>query len=539
MDSTDSSNDQQQASSRQRPGSACAECRRRKLRCDGKQPQCENCFLAGVACVMSPPSSRRGPKKGHLKTLQTRISNLENQLLRQGNGQITDIPSIDGSETVDMLVHAFQAPLPVNNGLPQPVDLTPPGDPLVISPFGVAPGEALEAISDVLRADLDQLYFDRVHSFVPILHQQSYLLWTKDFIKTEARRCLQYAMWAMVASMSAQLEHLREPLYRSALRLLESLKDVSVEFYQIEHVQAWLMVSIYEFTRLTYDRGWMSAGQCFRLVQLMKLHEIDNAETTAEPEGWIRTEEKRRVFWMAYVLDCFISMRSDYPLTFNERIIMTRLPANEHAFQTGQLNEPSDFLSEAVDSEASNLAPFTGSIILATLCGRSLSHRQQTTVEQIYSGVSDGFWERHQWLDSILTEKAEAIATNCPVSSTWPVDPVHLFNNLLAQSSILYHCRALESVVGSAEGNQTLIIGSRQRALSAAEEIVRLAKMLSELSYFKVHPLAPLPVVLCAEFFMKNQDLDATTDLQLQEILHTLQTLANISNLSQAWNMEV
>ncbi len=98
---------------RQRPGSACEECRRRKLRCDGKQPQCENCFESGVQCITIYPRSQRGPKRGHMKALQTRMgmfwssaitvrlmrsvpATLEQRLLeQQQNGPVLSLPVPD------------------------------------------------------------------------------------------------------------------------------------------------------------------------------------------------------------------------------------------------------------------------------------------------------------------------------------------------------------------------------------------------------------------------------------------------------------
>ncbi len=58
---------------RQRPGSACQECRRRKLRCDGQQPQCEACFQSGAQCVPVATHAQRGPKRGHVKALENRL----------------------------------------------------------------------------------------------------------------------------------------------------------------------------------------------------------------------------------------------------------------------------------------------------------------------------------------------------------------------------------------------------------------------------------------------------------------------------------
>lgn len=59
--------------SRQRPGSACEECRRRKVRCDRRRPQCQVCFETGIDCKISTTRLPRGPRKGQLRTLRTRI----------------------------------------------------------------------------------------------------------------------------------------------------------------------------------------------------------------------------------------------------------------------------------------------------------------------------------------------------------------------------------------------------------------------------------------------------------------------------------
>ena len=136
-------------------------------------------------------------------------------------------------------------------------------------------------------------------------------------------------MWTLASSLSAQLQHIRDSLYeytRKLLDLLES-RDNSTELNDIEHVQARVLLVIYDFMQTNHQRGWMSAGRCFRLLQLMKLYEVDTPENVAkrnnavDPESWIKTEERRRTFWMAYSLDRFISLRQEWPLTLNEQVV--------------------------------------------------------------------------------------------------------------------------------------------------------------------------------------------------------------------------
>ncbi|CAG8908988.1 unnamed protein product [Penicillium egyptiacum] len=65
---------------RQQNGLACEECRSRKLKCDMAEPHCGTCYNLGVTCITNPLRRPRGPRKGHVKTLKSRIATLERQL---------------------------------------------------------------------------------------------------------------------------------------------------------------------------------------------------------------------------------------------------------------------------------------------------------------------------------------------------------------------------------------------------------------------------------------------------------------------------
>ncbi|KAL2847837.1 hypothetical protein BJY01DRAFT_246604 [Aspergillus pseudoustus] len=541
-------------SSRKPPGSACAECRRRKLRCDGAQPQCENCFMSGASCVVTPPTARRGPKKGHIKTLQARIANLESRLNGAASGEIPEeVAGNDSDHQLFQPLEDIHLPAPVfisPADLPMPPITSPDLGPLnAMPPWDISVTLPGVEISDLIKDDLDQLFFDRVYIFAPMLHRSRYLAWSRGPSKSPVRQGLQYAMWAMAASMSAQLEHLRDFLYQQAVQMLESPDARDLEAgadgcCQLENVQAWLMVAFYEFSRLTYDRGWMSAGKCFRLVQLLHLHEVDRSERADTSADLVpdETEEKRRVFWAAYVLDRLISIRADHPLTFFEPLIVTRLPASEDAFQTRHVAEPSGFLSDIFASQETQARSATHDcIILATLCGRTLSHRQQTAAEHSCDGLSDAFLERHQSLDALLTRTARSIEKASEFSAgKYQNEPMSLFNTIVAQAAVLHHRWTLETVVGQSDTTfQPMVLQCRQQALSSALELVRLARLVSQLSYFKIHPFMPLPLILCAEFLRMHQATDPSASLPLQEILRILEGLTSISNFRQAWKIEL
>jgi hypothetical protein len=170
-----------------------------------------------------------------------------------------------------------------------------------------------------------------------MLHQGRYLTWSQQCYKTKPHSGLQAAMWALAAAASAHLQHMRESLYlcaRSKLEALDNQLDCASSG-SLQSAQAWLLLTHYEFRYMNYSRAWITAGRAFRIIQLMKLHEIDRFHTTALDlafnEPWAEIEEKRRTFWLAYCLDRFLNISDQLPLTLREEPVRM-----SHSFQFPQ-----------------------------------------------------------------------------------------------------------------------------------------------------------------------------------------------------------
>ncbi|KAE8395556.1 fungal-specific transcription factor domain-containing protein [Aspergillus alliaceus] len=397
-------------------------------------------------------------------------------------------------------------------------------------------------VSDLMRADLDQLYFDRVHPFAPILQRWRYHVWAKHPKKSEAQMCLQYAMWTVAASLSAHFQSLRDNLYQETRRTLDAmdLNSPTNGILAIEQAQAWVLVSIYEYMQLSPNQAWMSAGRCCRLVLGMRLYEIDDPNSPLtmardqEPSliDWTGLEEQRRTFWMAYSLDRFISFHNGLPYTLDEELIATRLPAPDEDFQAGHpaatLFLPDVMTRGASNDSSNNLSSFSECIILATICGRALSHRQKVAVEQINGDVVDAFWTRHQWLHEMLTYRIQVL------SASVQVDPMLIFARIVAQTLVLFLHSVLESITWKTGEHFLGILEYERLCVMAAHEVVNLVKLQGQLGYFKVHPLTPIPIMMCTEFFTAHAYLDNSFDIMLQELLECLQDLDRVKNLSQS-----
>jgi hypothetical protein len=132
-------------------------------------------------------------------------------------------------------------------------------------------------------------------------------------------------MWTIAASTSSQFRHVQDELYANARRILDTLElDPSMgDYIRVEYLQACTLLFIYELMHVNYRQGWMSAGKLFRSAILQKLHTVDGRDEVSVNSSLtvIEVEERRRVFWMLFVIDSFVSLMDQLPLTFNQHIV--------------------------------------------------------------------------------------------------------------------------------------------------------------------------------------------------------------------------
>lgn len=142
-------------------------------------------------------------------------------------------------------------------------------------------------------------------------------------------------MWTLASSLSSQFYVQCCKLYAKTRQLLHELEgEEPCHQISLEQTQAWALLSIYELTCQDFHRGMMSAGRALRLIQMMRLYELDMARTphtmqldqyqrplTPGQEDWVDIETKRRTFWLAYLIDRFTSMVDGLHMFFDERLV--------------------------------------------------------------------------------------------------------------------------------------------------------------------------------------------------------------------------
>ncbi|KAI1736437.1 fungal-specific transcription factor domain-containing protein [Xylaria scruposa] len=555
--------------SRQKPGAACEQCRRKKVRCDRQRPQCGFCRASGVECHVTALRPARGPKTGYLKSLQERIASLEEELLRSRQGEHGPTPmdpvndfSPNGDKTWDFESDQndwnFQAMLSAGTEScatsvePGPCTVPPTllqyTDDIISDDVGdnvglpdiIQSGALIEAqdifaglhISTAMQADLDQLYFDRLHGCMPILNQRRYLFEAKQPGKSAAQLCLRYAVWTLASSTSVQYQGLRDPLYRNTRRSLEGLdmRTSSSQETDLEQVQAWLILATHEFMCVNFHRAWSTLGRAFRTIQLREFQDTDALDMVAEQTDPIATEMKRRTFWMAYCLDRFFSLRNGDHMTFGDQNL-TRLPAPETDFQHGRPN-CMGFLQDALTMGdfGPSRSPFVECILVAALSGRVLSHRHFCVGVTKNQDASQSCWERHERIGATLSRRIELFCGSYP-PNLQESDPMLIFVNMMWQSAVLYHDRLTMLKLSQSDVRDTDLAESHLRASAAVAEMISLMTRISQMNGFKIHPLMQMPLSMCTEVLALHPEFGDLLNKRIQHVIGVMHECRNTIDL--------
>ncbi|KAF5965627.1 hypothetical protein FCOIX_12891 [Fusarium coicis] len=361
-------------------------------------------------------------------------------------------------------------------------------------------------ITPIMHNDLDQLFFDRAYAFAPILQIHRYRSWSKQPSKSKQKACLQHAMWTLASSLSSQFQVYGCKLYAKTGQLLHALESEELcHKVSPEQAQAWIFLAIYELTCQDFHRGMITAGRAFRLIQMMRLYQLDMPQTPPTmqldqyqrelivqgpvQDDWIDIETKRRTFWLAYKIDRFTSIVDGLHMFFDERLIRTRLPAPESDFSSGRPMEMS-FLSDIIpliglEWPHDKLSPFAESVIGATICGRVLEHKQKPPAKPCQE-----FCHQHRSLHTLLAQRIKMLQLYA--SLEYP-DPIIAFATLAAHIGVLMLYDLIESrpLGTDAEGTQlaqTLFTEQKQQSLDSVADIVQLIAVLSQHFQVKCTP---------------------------------------------------
>ncbi|PGH01724.1 hypothetical protein GX51_05040 [Blastomyces parvus] len=549
---------------------ACVICRKRKLRCDGNKPSCGTCSRLGHDCAYDEVRKKSGPKRGYVKQLEARLAQVETLLKSQDSPDVLQkSPTPTDSNSQPPTSGGFARDMPytfscLNSGVnPQPASLDLLGDldsaqinlpdnnitsggDFSWEMIGLGLEEPLPA-QDVID-ELNEIYFQKIHPAMPILHQPRYYAAMNHAPNQRPPVCLRYIMWALASSVTNKYQTLHPHFYQRARKYaeLDLMRGLGESMTTVAHAQTWILTSSYEFRMMFFPRAWMSTGHAMRLAMMLGLHRLDGSGPAvkmciAPARDWTEQEERRRTFWTAFCQDRYASVGTGWPMMVDERDILTNLPASEEAFINSTMEQTYTLSSVVAGENISTLSALAGLVVIACIFGRNLHHLHRTTSDDDVRDLNGGFWKRHRALDNIILNTSLALPSHLRLPEAIN-DPGVVFLNLCIHSStICLHQAAIFKAEKNDMPSQIAAEGKR-RSIVAADQITSIMKMASHTDLTLMNPFVAFCLyVSCRVFlqYLKCRPEDGSVHSSLQFLLAAMNVLTHKIPLAQSFLMQL
>nr|POE47795.1 tropolone cluster transcription factor tropk [Quercus suber] len=501
---------------------ACVLCRRRKLRCGGEKPSCGTCSRLQHDCSYDEIRRKSGPKRGYVKALEARLAQVETLLKtqetspatsgRQVHASHSDMPAPEhpniafSAENIDLIAFGEKAITSHSGPKQTPYPHAALGaaaagnegmtseEPCPWEMIGLGLDEPLPSADAIV--ELTNTYFSKCHRALPMIHRPRFYAAMNLAPNMRPPICLRYAMWCIAAAVTDKYESFQEHFYQRARKYIQQdeMKGHGESMITIAHCQTWILLGAYEFKLMFFPRAWMSAGRACRLAQMMGLHRLDGLgldvkQCLPPPRDWTEREERRRTFWGSFAVDRYSSIGTGWPMTIEERDIMTLMPCTDDAFELNR-TEKTLTLNESLKPDGvQKLSSFGGVILMACLFGRNLTHLHRPGPDDNEGDLNGEFWKRHREMDFILLETTMTLpdALRLPAGLN---DPNVVFMNMnVHTSTICLH----QAAIFKADKNRLpsrVSAESKVRCITAAAEIASIMRQISHLDLSAVSPAA-------------------------------------------------
>lgn len=523
---------------------ACMICRKRKLRCDGNRPRCATCTRLGHDCAYDEVRRKSGPKRGYVKALEERLKQVETLLKTQ------DPPAAPKAVVNDAQATTVIADIQVSHGTPPMPNLSV-SDP-TISLGGAASGDADRwnftadnnspqpqptgadtfdfnaipmqnnftwemiglGLEEPLPAqesidEFHQIYFEKIHPSLPMIHKYRYLAAMNLSPAQRPPVCLRYAIWTNACSVAEKYSGLRDLFYQRARKYVESdyIKGFGEHLISVAHAQTHVLLAQYEFKMMYFPRAWMSTGSAVRLCQMMGLHRLDGNGLDVKmcippPKDWTEREERRRTFWMAFAEDRYASIGTGWPMTIDEKDVMTNLPASDEAFDMSRPEQSQTLAESMTPAGAASISNSGGVVLMACLFGRNLLHLHRPDVDDRDHDLNGEFWKRHRNLDNILLNTSLCMPAHLKLTSGLSNPNVIFTNMCIHTSTICLH----QAAIFKADKNRlpsSVSAESKVRCITAANEIASTMRMISHIDLSTINPFTSFCLYVAARVFVQ------------------------------------
>ncbi|KAJ5788011.1 hypothetical protein N7457_003001 [Penicillium paradoxum] len=271
--------------------------------------------------------------------------------------------------------------------------------------------DSVASALDPYAQALHERFFDVLHPSLPIVDRARFdreLSQTPPSIEIQA---LSYAIQTLGASSSPERYGQAETNYQKARSLLDvcERQESGESLTSINTLQACTLLTLYELKRPNVARAWITLRRAIGLSKIMSLEQPENSakqridwnlptQLLPPPANSSEAEERRRTFWILYILDAFSSLRVNASPAFDKQVLLPLPSPSDHAHSS---LAPMPTLQQVFNNEVpleTPISPFVGNTIMIFLYRQYLDH----TKPSLQGQVTYAFWETHYRIDKAI-----------------------------------------------------------------------------------------------------------------------------------------
>ncbi|KAF2830408.1 hypothetical protein CC86DRAFT_283479 [Ophiobolus disseminans] len=351
---------------------ACASCKKRKLRCSRETPTCSHCTRLATDCVYNP-KQKPGLKPGAVEALTRRVAFLE-KILLDDSGNIK--PQYEDGRETNGHFHTNNADRETENIGPtnqrEDVEDDSPycQPPENLEEFQANAQERQTSAQNPLKRKLSHVHVETsfldlhdtdpsqylpsqsvlakvadffcvsFHHWVPYIHKQRLQTRVREGRRGVGFDLVLHALVAVVLRhMNPHTLSLHDDDIKQQTRVSRLIVETNAtRILSVESLQALILIVFDHLNDGQTSKAWPLIGLLTRTIDYLQLTtEPSTSQSGAlmkpirlvQPSNdWTELEERRRLFWIVFLLDRFCSIHTGWNTSLTADDVHRRLPAD-------------------------------------------------------------------------------------------------------------------------------------------------------------------------------------------------------------------
>lgn len=309
------------------------------MKCDGNKPRCSHCTTYTIDCTFSAPSRKARPKKRQKRArISEDDSSNTHDRLRHLETLIKQL-----TERVKAAEQPNDSPVQSQSKEQRELEIEPTIDPKIVSTLTTRYDEQLDhidhRISTMYFPPLEHIlpvihiFLEHFNTMLPLFHSDTLLHMVHNYydLPPPQRNPVVWAAINVVLALAYQYDLVSSHNSSISVEYLEKaqsvLSDIVLGDTHLLNVQVLIGMVLVLQASPDLTHALVMIATTMRLVHKIGLHDRSHSAHLDATE----TRQRACVFWMAYILDKDLSMRSKQPSIQLDDDIDLDLPSPEMA----------------------------------------------------------------------------------------------------------------------------------------------------------------------------------------------------------------